>query len=508
MNTSLIMNAPQQKFETLRSVLTEVGFTPEGVLNAIGVKDSASIKESDILLLMQRTKTGTPLDTLIRLFLMEVPVEVSALQLAIEPMGIVEWIEMELIEIQGESVVAKMKLFPFQDMVIAYDVPRRLLTGEGGDYVMGAGGSSLTLANLTIRRPVGLTLDLGTGCGFQAFLAARHSDRVVAVDRNPRAVAIAAFNARLNGLANVECREGDLFGPVEGMTFDLIVSNPPFVISPESRYIYRDSGMAGDEICQRIVREAPHFLSEGGFCHILCNWAEYGNQDWRERLREWFDGSGCDVWVMRNQTRDVATYAATWIRHTEKLETEHLEERFDEWLEYYRKHGIEQVGGGVITMRRRSRGNNWFRADDGIETMLGPCGDQILRGFEIQDFLECSVDNATLLGSVFLLSPEVRLVQQKMPCGNEWVLEVAELHLSRGLSYRGEIDPFMERLLIGCDGSRPLEDLAGEMAVSLGEERERVITAVCGMVRHLVSRGFLLPPETSDDGETHMRDSS
>ena len=102
------------------------------------------------------------------------------------------------------------------------------------------------------------------------------------------------------------------------MTFDLIVSNPPFVISPESRYIYRDSGMAGDEVCRRICREAPRFMTDGGFCQIICNWAEYKGEDWRERLKTWFEASGCDVLVMRNQSRDVATYAATWLRHTEK----------------------------------------------------------------------------------------------------------------------------------------------------------------------------------------------
>ena len=154
-------------------------------------------------------------------------------------------------------------------MVIACDLPGRLLTADSRDYVMGIGGSSLTLANLTVRRHSGTTLDLGTGCGFQAFLAARHSDCVIAVDQNRRAVELSAFNARLNGFPCVECREGDLFGPVEGITFDLIVSNPPFVISPETRYIYRDSGMAGDEICRRIVREAPRFLNENGICQIL-----------------------------------------------------------------------------------------------------------------------------------------------------------------------------------------------------------------------------------------------
>lgn len=498
MNESRIFDDNPQRLTALRSVLAAANFTPEGVLGTIGVTDSASIKESDILLLMERTKGGTPLETLIRLFLIEAPVEVAALQRAIEPMRTMEWAEMGLIAVQGRSAFAQMKLFPYQDMVIAYDLPRRLLTREGTDYVMGAGGSSLTLANLTIRRPVVTTLDLGTGCGFQALLAAQHSGRVVAVDRNPRAVAMAAVNAALNGISVMECREGDLFEPVEGMTFDLIVSNPPFVISPESRYIYRDSGMAGDEICRRIVREAPRFLNEGGFCQILCNWAEFGDQEWRERLRGWFDGSGCDVWVMRNQSRDVATYAATWIRHTEKLETENMEERFDEWLEYYRHHGIERVGGGVISMRRRSGGENWFRADDGFETMFGPCGDQILSGFAARDFLEGVADDAVLLRTAFLLSPDARLVQQKMPSGDGWVDEAAELHLARGLSCRGKIDPYMECLLIKCNGSRTLESLTGEMAASLGAERERVEPAVCGMVRHLVARGFLLPPERKE----------
>jgi len=58
------------------------------------------------------------------------------------------------------------------------------------------------------------------------------------------------------------CVEGDLFGPALGKSFDLVISNPPFVVSPERRYIYRDSDLEGDEICRKIVREAPRFLSE------------------------------------------------------------------------------------------------------------------------------------------------------------------------------------------------------------------------------------------------------
>lgn len=493
MSEQLHLAYDSQSLATLRSVLADANFTPEGVLNSIGVADSEGIRESDILLLLHRTKNGTPLETLIRLFLMEMAVDLPLLERAVQPMTIDQWRDMGLIETAGAQATARMKLLPFQDMLIAYDPPARLLTSDGEDYVMGVAGSSLTLANLTIRQQSKATLDLGTGCGIQGLMAARHSDRVIAVDRNPRAVAIANFNAKLNGIENLECREGDLFRPVEGMTFDLIISNPPFVISPESRYIYRDSGMAGDEICRRIVREAPGFLNKGGFCQILCNWAEFSDQDWRDRLKGWFEGSGCDVWVMRNQSRDVATYAATWLRHTEKLETENLEGHFAEWLAYYRESGIERVGGGVITIRRNGSGTVWFRADDGIQTMYGPGGETILRGFAAQEFLERSGDNNALLRAVFTLSADARLVRQLMPSGGEWVDEVTELHLARGVANKGNIDPYMERLLIRCDGTRPLKTLAVEMAESLGIEPETVEPELCRMVRHLVARGYLMP---------------
>jgi hypothetical protein len=72
----------------------------------------------------------------------------------------------------------------------------------------------MALAGATIRRPVGSTLDLGTGCGVQALFASQHSDRVVASDVNPRAVALATLTMELNGAGNVDVRAGDLLDAV------------------------------------------------------------------------------------------------------------------------------------------------------------------------------------------------------------------------------------------------------------------------------------------------------
>ena len=485
--------ADPERIHHLRGVLAQADYTDRGVTQALGVEDVCSLSGRDVPLLLRRTSRATPLDTLIRLFLIGVPVDQEAVRRAVAPMTVEEWVETGLLESEGAAVAGRMQLLPFQGLVMAFDPPRQIDAGLACDYVMGVGSSSLTLANLTVRRASRRTLDLGTGCGFQAFLAARQSTQVVAVDRNSRAVQIAAFNALLNGLENVQCLEGDLFGPVEGQEFDLVVSNPPFVISPESRYIYRDSGMHGDEVSQKIVRQAPAFLSEGGYCQILCNWAHLAGQPWQERLAGWFAGSGCDAWVMRSDTLDAASYAAKWIRHTEWDDPEHFCQRFEEWVDYYERERIEAISGGLITLRRRSEGANWFRADDSPNRMLGPAGQAILQGFEAHDFLKTVEDDARLMAQRLQVSPDVRMHQDLRPSGDGWEVLRCEVQLERGLVYAGNVDPFMAGLIAHCDGGRVLGELMADLAAALGKDPAAIAPACLGIVRCLVEQGFLVP---------------
>ena len=164
-------------------------------------------------------------------------------------------------------------------------------------------------------------------------------------------------------------------------------------------------------------------------------------------------------------------------------------------MAYYKKHGIQRVGGGVITMRHRSGSANWFRAVEGLETLYGPAGEYILKVFAAQDFLEEVQDDAALLGMSFTVSPDLRVLEQKEPSRDGWIIEETEIHLSRGIYQKGRIDPYVERLLIQCDGSKPLRDLIGDMASALGIEVSRIESPACSMVRDFIGRGFLLPPQ-------------
>ena len=490
--TSVFSFADPEEYARFRKVLLDAGFTAEGVLKTLGVQGPPAIRGNDLPVLLRRTRQGTPRDILIRLFLIEAPVEIEAVQRAIRPMQLETLGQAGLVEIDGSSVVAAVKLLPYDGLYVAFDLPRRLQEGMP-DYVMGIGRSSITLANLTVRRNSTATLDLGTGCGIQALQAARHSDHVFAADLNPRAVSMAAFNAKLNNLHNMECVEGDLFAPVAGKKFDLVISNPPFVISPENQYIYRDGGMEGDELCRKIVREVPAFLNEGGFCQILCNWVEKAGQDWQARLADWFRGTGCDAWVMRSETQDIETYATTWIRHTELHDTSEFAPRFEQWVRYYEGQGIHAMSAGVITMRRTERRTPWFRADDAPRAMIGPAGEAIERGFELYDFLETVRDDAALLGSRLLFSPDISLVRRLLPSSEGWQEDAMTLSLNRGFSYSGEVDQYVADILIACDGQNRLDQVIEKIAALPGIDPGTLKPTFCMVVRRLIEHGFLLP---------------
>ena len=84
----------------------------------------------------------------------------------------------------------------------------------------------------------------------------------------------------------IEVRAGWFFDPVRDETFDLITTNPPFVISPATgtRLVYRDSGLPGDEVVRHVVSNGPAHLTEGGWLQVLANWTIHRDVPWDERL--------------------------------------------------------------------------------------------------------------------------------------------------------------------------------------------------------------------------------
>lgn len=136
--------------------------------------------------------------------------------------------------------------------------PKRLRTGAFFASVLDA---RIISAQTTV-------LDMGTGSGICSVFAARHADRVVAVNVNPAAVRCARINALLNQVEQrVDARWGDLFDAVAGERFDLILFNPPFLRGTPLND--RERAWRSNDVAERFAADLHGHLTPSGFALVL-----------------------------------------------------------------------------------------------------------------------------------------------------------------------------------------------------------------------------------------------
>jgi HemK-related putative methylase len=141
-----------------------------------------------------------------------------------------------------------------------------------------------------------LVLEVGTGTGFLALLAARRAQRTIGTDINPEAVRALRINALLNHLEDkVEARQGDLFAPVAGERFDVIIFNPPY-FAGEPKDLWEYSWRDVNRVRARFVAEAAGFLKPGG--RLLVSDSDIGV----DRLDQALVAAGFAVTPLRSRT--------------------------------------------------------------------------------------------------------------------------------------------------------------------------------------------------------------
>ena len=241
--------------------------------------------------------------------------------------------------------------------------------------MLGVSDASSTLAQLTIRRPVGRALDLGTGCGVQSLHLAGHAEQVIATDLNPRAIMLARLTTMINSI-EVDLRLGDLYAPVAGESFDLIVSNPPYVISPPTgaRLTYREGSSSGDQLVQQVVREGAALLNPGGVLQVLANWAHVRGQDWTDRIRSWLEPTGCDAHVVQREVLDRYAYIEIWLADAGLAGSAAYASAYAEWLDYFDQLQIDAVGLGWLVLHRAGRDRPVIRIEDWPHPLEQPIG--------------------------------------------------------------------------------------------------------------------------------------
>ena len=366
------------------------------------------------------------------------------------------------------------------------------------EHVLGVGGASLTLARITPRTPVGRVLDLGCGGGIQAMHASRHAEHVVATDLSERALAFAAFNAALNGI-ELDLRRGSLLEPVAGEVFDLVVSNPPFVITPRAGddehdpWTYRDGGRAGDTLLAELLAQLPAHLAPGASAVMLGNWEITDEEDGFAHPRGWLEpalADGVDAWVLQRDREDPAEYAGTWARDGGITPRDHRwDALIDAWLEDFASRAVEGIGFGYLLLRRPDAGRRGLlRTELTTGTGSGTLSEHLAASLAALDRLS-ALDDEALAATRPVRAEDV--VERRHLTPGQWDPLLIELVQGAGLARTVPADQALAATVGALDGTLTLGQVIAAVCALTDADVEETRARILPAVRELALTGMV-----------------
>lgn len=510
--------------DRLRDDLHTANYRAEPVMALLGASADAARQRGVFAPARRALSACAPgaLVSLVRCFLLGEQVSVADLDTALPTLGASGAIELGLVApaevVEGIDVLrAALSLNPIQmvdarvsqplDWWIISDLDDQLRRAPARpDHVMGVGGATRSLVAQAPTADAARCLDLGTGCGIVALhLALRGS--VIATDVSERALTMARANARLNGVDSaIEFRRGDLFAPVAGETFDLILSNPPFVITPRGGdtpiYEYRDGGLAGDALIERVIREAPSYLAEDATLLCLANWESPWGTNGLDRVRGWIEAAAApsasplDAWVIERDRVSPEQYAETWARDggVRPGDTA-FETLLTGWLEDFAARRITAIGLGAIRLRRRAMTADTAANVIELDQATGPYTDDSLGSWLAAAFdagtAAAHMSSEEVLAAHWLRSDAVTEERAHVP-GQE-VPSAITLSTDRPIVRRVAADPLLAAAVGACDGDLTLGQIADALATILEVDEAAATEALVAGARELAWLGMLSP---------------
>jgi hypothetical protein len=320
---------------------------------------------------------------------------------------------------------------------------------------------------------------------------------VVGVDLDPRAIAFARFNARLEQIDGARFEIGDLAAPVAGERFDLVLSQPPFVTHPEgiAATTYLHGGRRGDELALRMLGQIPGLLAEAGRALVLFDTADDGEHVQRvlAALGSSPDAAGpLRVIVVAprglDADRQALGYAAT--SHAE------LGPEYARAVRRYRRHlrelGIESTRHMLVAIERVAPTSSVFAVE--IDPRAGRLPDAAeLAGLRAR-LVAAAAPTQELLALRLGVSPHASLVHSRRLGPGEAGDELA-LRFSAGLARDRELSLAAATLIEMLARPEPatLAELVERYALECEAEAAEVVDGVTRFVRESLASGLLEP---------------
>ena len=512
---------------SLRADLSESGWGVEAVATLLGEAADAALRREIRLPALRSVRAAlaagtdsSPVAVLTALFMLGEPVLATALDAALPRTGAAGAAVIGLVGEPDEAgyVRARVDLRPHEAVDDAGEIRwwvasdlGELVTGRAlaPDHVLGIGGAGLTLAGLTPRTRVRNALDLGCGCGIQTLYLLRHAEHVVATDISERALAFTAFNAALAGVCvmggpdagsgggggRLELLQGSLLEPVAGRRFDLIASNPPFVLTPPA---VREAGLplmeyrdAGGPVLPVLVAGLREHLEPGAAAVMLGNWEHRGADSWREAVATWIP-EGLDGWVIEREVQDPVEYATMWLRDgglTPERDAEGFDAALGAWIDDFEVRGVQGVGFGYLIVHRPLRSRDPWRLLEEVTTSgRGVLGHHVAEVLEVRERLT-GLDDDAVVDLRPVLAPDVTEERHLIPGAAEPT--VILLRQGGGLGRTIRASTVVAALAGVADGELSVGQIASAVVALTGEDAIGLRAEMVEATRHLITVGFL-----------------
>ena len=512
---------------SLRADLSESGWGVEAVATLLGEAADAALRREIRLPALRSVRASlaagtdsSPVAVLTALFMLGEPVLATALDAALPRTGAAGAAVIGLVGEPDEAgyVRARVDLRPHEAVDDAGEIRwwvasdlGELVTGRAlaPDHVLGIGGAGLTLAGLTPRTRVRSALDLGCGCGIQTLYLLRHAEHVVATDISERALAFTAFNAALAGVCvmgdpdagsgggggRLELLRGSLLEPVAGRRFDLIASNPPFVLTPPA---VREAGLplmeyrdAGGPVLPELVAGLREHLEPGAAAVMLGNWEHRGADSWREAVATWIP-EGLDGWVIEREVQDPVEYATMWLRDgglTPERDAEGFDAALGAWIDDFEVRGVQGVGFGYLIVHRPLRPRDPWRLLEEVTTSgQGVLGHHVAEVLEVRERL-AGLDDDAVADLRPVLAPDVTEERHLIPGAAEPT--VILLRQGGGLGRTIRASTVVAALAGVADGELSVGQIASAVVALTGEDAIGLRAEMVEATRHLIAVGFL-----------------
>lgn len=445
----------------LRRALTRGGYT-QASLKELGLAGTA-YQGRAAALFRESLPVGTSIKALARLFMVGDTVPASDL-LPTLGVDLTSLSNLGLLNFAEGKVSSNVSLVPYGEGWFASDFMRRH-TEAPADYVMGLSPTTRMLLSLCPRQQSDSFLDLGCGGGWLAIQMQRMGIQSTGIDISPRAISLARFNEKLAGLAGIDWHQGSWFEPVSDRRFDRICSNPPYAQSPGGSLTFRETAPGSEQPCAHILRHIAGHLNPGGIACVLLNWSRREADEWSKDPLDWTPAAGVRRWLFQSDSMDTVDYAWRWIRQDPQFASpDAAKAELDRWLAHYAASGTVSVSSGFMILQRCEPGQEWTRIDSRALIDVPPAAnEEVMRILTNESWLQTEPGADGLLGRRYLVPDGIQAEINTSLGDHGWQQRTIRLVSPGKLSYDGQIDENLLRLLELCRNDQPPADMVAEL---------------------------------------------